>query len=231
MTLLSAVSQSAAKFSADLRLLQHKKEMEEPFEKKQIGSSAMAYKRNPMRSERIGSLARFVMSLTDSTAYTSSTQWFERTLDDSANKRLALAQAFMAVDAILDIYINITKGMVVYEKMIKAHVAEELPFMMTENILMEAVKNGGNRQKLHERIRIHSMEAARRVKEEGLPNNLIELISADTCFGMTKEILSKLLNPAGLTGRSSEITSEFIKSKVMPLLKKHKKLTVSDLRV
>ena len=179
LCVLSQIAQSAYRFSNDIRLLQHMKEVEEPFEKKQIGSSAMAYKRNPMRSERISSLARYVLSLPINAAVTASTQWFERTLDDSANKRIVLAQAFLSVDAILNLYLNISENLVVYEKVIQKHIAAELPFMATENIMMECVKAGGNRQELHEEIRVLSMEASKNVKMEGKDNNLIELIRQD----------------------------------------------------
>ncbi|MEA5003865.1 MAG: adenylosuccinate lyase, partial [Christensenella sp.] len=193
--LLSSISQSAYKFANDLRLLQNLKEVEEPFGKKQIGSSAMAYKRNPMRSERICSLARYVLSLSSSPAITASTQWFERTLDDSANKRLVIPQGFLALDAILNIYLNVTSGMVVYPKVIEKRINEELPFMATETILMDAVKRGGDRQELHEKIREYSMIAGRRVKEEGKSNNLIELIKEDAAFHMSAEEIDAIMDP------------------------------------
>ncbi|MCX7773351.1 MAG: adenylosuccinate lyase, partial [Clostridia bacterium] len=211
---LSAVAQSAYKFSNDMRLLANLKELEEPFEKKQIGSSAMAYKRNPMRSERISSLARYVIVDALNPAITASTQWFERTLDDSANKRISIPEAFLAVDAILNIYNNIADGIVVYPKIIRKRVMEELPFMATENILMEAVKRGGDRQELHEQIRVHSMEAARMVKEEGKPNDLIERIANDPLFGMGLEEINAVLSPENYVGRSKEQVIEFIEEPV-----------------
>ncbi len=218
---LSAIAQSAYKFSNDMRLLANLKELEEPFEKKQIGSSAMAYKRNPMRSERISSLARYVIVDALNPAITASTQWFERTLDDSANKRISMPEAFLAVDAILNIYNNISGGIVVYPKIIRKRVMEELPFMATENILMAAVKRGGDRQALHESIRVHSMEAARMVKEEGKANDLIERIAGDSVFGMTLEELNAVLSPENYIGRSSEQVVEFLSEHVRPLLQKN----------
>ena len=209
LELLSNIAQSAHKFTNDLRLLQNLKEIEEPFEKNQIGSSAMAYKRNPMRSERIASLAKYVMSLASSPAMVAATQWFERTLDDSANKRLAIPQAFLAIDAILIIWNNILDGLVVYPKIIEKHIAEELPFMATEYIIMEGVKNGGDRQELHEIIRTHSMEAARQVKMEGKANDLIERIIADDNVKIDKEKLVELLDPKNFTGFASKQTEEF----------------------
>ena len=225
---LSQLAQSAHKFSTDLRLLQNLKEVEEPFEKKQIGSSAMAYKRNPMRSERIGSLARFVISLSDATAFTAATQWFERTLDDSANKRLAIPQAFLAMDAILTIWANVLDGLVVYPKMINKHIMAELPFMATEHIIMEGVKNGGDRQELHERIRVLSMEAAKEVKENGKDNDLIERIMADDYFEIDKERLLTILNPENFIGRSAEQTEEFIDVEIKPILEKNRDLLGMD---
>ncbi|NLM10024.1 MAG: adenylosuccinate lyase [Clostridiaceae bacterium] len=218
LNVLSSIAQSAYKFSNDLRLLQHLKEIEEPFEKKQIGSSAMAYKRNPMRSERISSLARYVIVNALNAPITASTQWFERTLDDSANRRISIPEAFLAVDAILNLYINIADGLVVYPKMIEKRVNEELPFMATENILMEAVKKGADRQELHERIRIHSMAAAERVKNEGLNNDLIERISQDSAFGMDINELKEVLNPKLYIGRSAEQVEEFLRDYVKPVL-------------
>ena len=218
LNVLSGIAQSANKFSNDMRLLQSMKEMEEPFEKNQIGSSAMAYKRNPMRAERIGSLARYVMIDALNPAITASTQWFERTLDDSANKRISVPEAFLAVDAILNIYINIAGGLVVYPKVIEKHVLEELPFMATENIMMEAVKRGGDRQELHERIRIHSMEAGMQIKINGLKNDLIERIAADPIFGLNKEELLEVMEPSKFTGRSAEQVAEFIEDQVRPKL-------------
>jgi adenylosuccinate lyase len=231
---LSSLAQSLSKFSTDLRLLQNLKEVEEPFEKSQIGSSAMAYKRNPMRSERIGSLARFVESLHASVAFTSSTQWFERTLDDSANKRLAVAQAFLAADAMLILAENVSSNLVVYPKVIERRLREELPFMLTENIMMDAVKRGGNRQDLHERIRVHSVEAARQVKEHGKANDLLERIAGDKDFDTTVEKLVAMLDPALYTGRSKEQTEEFLAEQVKPALAKWsdwKSLGSEDLRV
>ncbi len=218
LSCLSNLAQSLAKFSTDLRLLQSLKEVEEPFEKDQIGSSAMAYKRNPMRAERIGSLSRFVQALGASVDFTASTQWFERTLDDSANKRLAVPQAFLAIDAMLIISENVSKGLVVYPKMIERHILAELPFMATENIIMAGVKKGGNRQDLHESIRTHSMAAAKNVKDLGLDNDLMQRIARDTSFGLTQAELDKLLDARLFVGRSPEITQEFLTNEVKPLL-------------
>ena len=222
MNLLANIAQSAHKFTNDLRLLQHLKEIEEPFEKKQIGSSAMAYKRNPMRSERISSLAKFVIALQQSTAMTASTQWFERTLDDSANKRLSLPQAFLAIDAILIIWKNVLDGLVVYPKMIEKHIMAELPFMSTEYIIMECVKNGGDRQELHERIRVHSMEAGRMVKVEGKENDLIERILNDKGFNLDKERLLEILAPKNFIGFAPEQTEEFVNIEIKPILEKYR---------
>ncbi len=219
LNVLSSIAQSAYKFSNDMRLLANLKEMEEPFEKNQIGSSAMAYKRNPMRSERISSLARYVIVNALNPAITASTQWFERTLDDSANRRISIPEAFLAVDAILNIYNNIADGIVVYPRIIRKRVMDELPFMATENILMEAVKRGGDRQELHERIRVHSIEAARMVKEEGKENDLLERIANDTYFGMTYEELTSVLTPEHYVGRSPQQVEEFLDEYVRPLLK------------
>lgn len=218
LNVLSLIAQSAYKFSNDLRLLQNLKEMEEPFEKNQIGSSAMAYKRNPMRSERMGSLCRFVISLPVNAAVTASTQWFERTLDDSANKRLVIPQGFLAVDAILNLYLNISSSLVVYEKVIKSHIDQELPFMATETILMEAVKRGGDRQTLHEHIRVHSMAAAERVKMHGESNNLIDLIKQDDAFGLSPDEIDQLMDPQAFTGCAAIQTQDFIDSQVKPVL-------------
>ncbi|MGL4997964.1 MAG: adenylosuccinate lyase [Cetobacterium sp.] len=231
--LLSNLAQSAHKFTNDLRLLQHLKELEEPFEKNQIGSSAMAYKRNPMRSERISSLAKFVIALQQSTAMTAATQWFERTLDDSANKRLALPQAFLAVDAILIIWKNILEGLVVYPKMIEKHIMAELPFMATEYIIMEGVKKGGDRQELHEIIRLHSMEAGKKVKVEGLDNDLIERILNDSSFNIDKDKLMEILAPKNFIGFSSEQVVDFLESEIKPILEANKDLLGmdTDLRV
>ncbi|MGL4976688.1 MAG: adenylosuccinate lyase [Cetobacterium sp.] len=226
--LLSNIAQSAHKFTNDLRLLQHLKEIEEPFEKNQIGSSAMAYKRNPMRSERISSLAKFVIALQQSTAMTASTQWFERTLDDSANKRLALPQAFLAVDAMLIIWKNILEGLVVYPKMIEKHIMAELPFMATEYIIMEGVKKGGDRQELHELIRVHSMEAGKQVKVEGLENDLIERIINDPLFDIDRDKLMKILDPKNFIGFASEQVVDFLEVEVNPILEKNKELLGMD---
>jgi adenylosuccinate lyase len=221
MNLLANIAQSAHKFTNDLRLLQHLKEIEEPFEKSQIGSSAMAYKRNPMRSERISSLAKFVIALQQSTAMTASTQWFERTLDDSANKRLSLPQAFLAVDAILIIWKNVLDGLVVYPKMIEKRIMAELPFMSTEYIIMECVKNGGDRQELHERIRVHSMEAGKNVKVEGKDNDLIDRIINDKYFNLDKARLLEILDPKNFIGFAPEQTEEFVNIEVKPILEKY----------
>lgn len=216
---ISEIAQSAYKFSNDLRLLQSMKEIEEPFEKNQIGSSAMAYKRNPMRSERISALARYIIVDAMNPAITASTQWFERTLDDSANKRISVSEAFLALDGVLNLYMNISENMVVYEKVIAAHVNNELPFMATENILMESVKRGGDRQELHERIRIHSMEAARRVKEEGLNNDLIQRIIEDPAFIMSEEEVLSVIDPVKFIGRAPGQVDQFVEECVYPLLK------------
>ncbi len=218
---LSGIAQSASKFATDLRLLCHLKEVEEPFEKEQIGSSAMPYKRNPMRCERICSLARYVMADSMNPAITASAQWFERTLDDSANKRISIPEAFLAVDAILNIYANVASGMVVHEKVIARHVAEELPFMATENIMMDAVKRGGDRQMLHEQIRRLSLEAGYQVKELGLPNDLIDRIAVEPMFGLTKEELETHLNPVAYIGRCPEQVEEFLDREVKPILERY----------
>ena len=221
---LAGIAASAHKFSNDIRLLQHLKEVEEPFEKSQIGSSAMAYKRNPMRSERIASLSRYVMIDALNPAITSATQWFERTLDDSANKRLSVAEGFLAIDGILDLYLNVVDGLVVYEKVINKRLMSELPFMATENIMMDAVKAGGDRQELHEKIRTLSMEAGRNVKERGLDNNLLELIAADEEFPMTLEDLQKTMDPKKYVGRAPSQVSEFLDEVVKPILTENKEL-------
>ncbi len=218
MSVLAGIAQSAHKFSNDIRLLQHLKEVEEPFEKTQIGSSAMAYKRNPMRSERMASLADYVMSDMMNPMLVASTQWFERTLDDSANKRLSIPEGFLAVDGILDLYLNVVDGLVVYPKVIEKHMMAELPFMATENIMMDCVKAGGDRQELHERIRELSMEAGRNVKEKGLDNNLLELIAADPAFHVTLEQLKAGLDPAKYTGRAKEQVEEFLVEVIRPIL-------------
>ena len=224
LNVLSGIAQSAYKFSNDLRLLQHLKQMEEPFEKNQIGSSAMAYKRNPMRSERIGSLARYVIVDALNPAITASTQWFERTLDDSANKRLCIPEGFLAVDAILTLYINVVDGMVVYPKVIEQQFMKEIPFMATENILMDCVKRGGDRQDLHEKIRQYSIQAGRRVKEEGLENNLCELIAGDPAFGVTLEDLKAVLDPKLFVGRAPQQVQEFVDECIKPILDQNKDL-------
>jgi adenylosuccinate lyase len=221
LAVLSSLSQSLSKFSTDIRLLQNLKEIEEPFEKSQIGSSAMAYKRNPMRSERIGSLSRYVQSLAGSVNFTASTQWFERTLDDSANKRLAVPQAFLAVDAMLILAANISEGMVVYPKMIHRRVMSELPFMATENIIMACAKKGGDRQELHEVIRTHSMEAGKKVKMEGEDNDLLERLAKEPSIAMDQQEIEELLDPVKFTGRSAELTEEFIHNEVRVALDKY----------
>lgn len=222
LNVLAGIAQSAAKFSNDIRLLQHLKEVEEPFEKNQIGSSAMAYKRNPMRSERIGSLSRYVMVDVLNGYFTTATQWFERTLDDSANKRLSVPEAFLAVDGILSLYANVADGLVVYPKVIEQRLRKELPFMATENIMMDAVKKrGADRQQLHERIREHSMAASRVVKVEGGENDLLERIAADEAFGVTIEELEKILKPENYTGRAKEQTEDFLNECIKPVLEKY----------
>ena len=224
VNVLAGIAASAHKMSNDIRLLQHLKEVEEPFEKNQIGSSAMAYKRNPMRSERIASLARYVMADAFNPAVTSATQWFERTLDDSANKRLSVPEAFLAVDGILDLCLNVVDGLVVYEKVIHRHLMADLPFMATENIMMDAVKKGGNRQELHERIRRLSMEAGENVKKRGLENNLLELIAADPAFHLSLEELRSGMDPSRYVGRAPLQTEQFLEDVVRPLLKENQKL-------
>ena len=222
LNVLAGIAQSAAKFSNDIRLLQHLKEVEEPFEKNQIGSSAMAYKRNPMRSERIGSLSRYVMVDVLNGYFTTATQWFERTLDDSANKRLSVPEAFLAVDGILSLYANVADGLVVYPKVIEQRLRKELPFMATENIMMDAVKKrGADRQQLHERIREHSMAASRVVKVEGGENDLLERIATDEAFGVTLEELEKILKPENYTGRAKEQTEDFLNECIKPVLEKY----------
>lgn len=222
LSVLSSIAQSAHKFSNDIRLLQHLKEVEEPFEKSQIGSSAMAYKRNPMRSERMASLANYVISDVMNPAIVAATQWFERTLDDSANKRISVPEAFLAVDGILDLYLNITEGLVVYPKVIESHLMNELPFMATENIMMDCVKMGGDRQELHEAIRVHSMAAGRVVKEEGKPNDLLQRIADDPRFPMNLEQLQAIMKPANFVGRSVQQTKEFFAEHIDPILEKEK---------
>ncbi len=224
LCVLSQIAQSAYKFSNDIRILQSMKEIEEPFEKSQIGSSAMAYKRNPMRSERISSLSRYVISLPVNCAVTAGSQWLERTLDDSANRRIVNAQAFLAIDGILNIYMNVTQGLVVYENVISKHIQAELPFMATENILMECVKSGGNRQELHERIRVLSMQASENVKKNGKENNLIDLIKRDNMFAAVREKLDDILDTKKFIGRAPEQVVEFIGAEVDPILKDNIKL-------
>lgn len=224
LNVLAGIAASAHKMSNDIRLLQHLKEVEEPFEKSQIGSSAMAYKRNPMRSERIASLSRYVMIDALNPAITSATQWFERTLDDSANKRLSVPEAFLAIDGILDLCLNVVDGLVVYPKVIEKHMMNELPFMATENIMMDAVKMGGNRQELHEKIRELSMEAGRNVKVEGKENNLLELIAADPAFNMSLEDLQKTMEPSRYVGRAKEQVDAFLTKVIAPVLKENKDL-------
>ena len=234
LSTLSGIAQSASKFATDMRLLCHLKEVEEPFEQSQIGSSAMPYKRNPMRCERICALSRYVMADAVNPAVTAASQWFERTLDDSANKRLSVPEAFLAVDAILNIYANVASGLVVHEKVIERHVMEELPFMASENIMMDAVKRGGNRQDLHERIRVHSLEAGRNVKDLGLPNNLIDLIAGDPMFGMSREELTAHLEPGRYIGRCPQQVEEFLAADVAPVLEKYPGAALgknTDLRV
>ena len=222
LNVLSGIAQSASKFANDIRILQSIKEVEEPFEKSQIGSSAMAYKRNPMRSERICALSRYVMSLPVNTAFTAATQWMERTLDDSANRRIVIAQAFLAVDAILNLYMNISENLVVNDKVIEKHIREELPFMATENILMACVKAGGNRQELHEKIRELSMQASYAVKKEGKACNLIELIKNDDAFAKVRDDIDEMINPMFFIGRSANQVEEFIENEVKPILEKNK---------
>ena len=224
LNILAGIAQSAHKFSNDIRLLQHLKEVEEPFEKHQIGSSAMAYKRNPMRSERIASLSNYVMSDVMNPMLVSSTQWFERTLDDSANKRLSIPEGFLAIDGILDLYLNVVDGLVVYPKVIEKHMMAELPFMATENIMMDAVKAGGDRQELHERIRQLSMEAGKNVKEKGLDNNLLELIAQDPTFGMSLESLKACMEPSRYVGRAPQQVDEFLAEVIQPILDENKEV-------
>ena len=221
LAVLSGIAQSAAKFSNDVRLLQHLKEVEEPFEKSQIGSSAMAYKRNPMRSERIASLARYVIVDSLNPCITEASQWFERTLDDSANRRISIPEAFLAVDGILNLYENVSDGLVVYPKVIGQHLKKELPFLATETILMDAVKRGGDRQQLHERIRVHSMAASRIIKEEGGENDLLDRIAADSAFGVTREELDRLTSPERFVGRAPQQTEEFVREAVAPVLERY----------
>ena len=222
LAVLAGIAQSAHKFSNDIRLLQHLKEVEEPFEKGQIGSSAMAYKRNPMRSERIAAISNYIISDCMNPMITAATQWFERTLDDSANKRVSISEAFLALDGVLTLYMNVADGLVVYPKVIEKRLMAELPFMATENVMMDAVKNGGNRQELHEKIRVHSMAAGRRVKEEGLDNDLLERIAGDPAFGTDLDKLQSLMDPSNYVGRAPQQTEEFLADVVQPLLEANK---------
>ena len=231
LSALSSIAQSAYKFAQDLRLLQSFREIEEPFEKHQIGSSAMAYKRNPMRTERICALSRHVMALTQDAQMTAATQWFERTLDDSANRRLSLPEAFLATDAVLELYANVADGLVVYPQMIAKRVNENLPFMATEDIMMEAVRNGADRQEIHERIRVHSQAAASRMKQEGLESDLMERIAADPAFPMDKEQLTTLLAAENYTGRAAEQCERFVTRVIRPLLDGEEKFEMGDIRV
>jgi len=233
LSILSGIAQSAHKFSNDLRLLQHLKELEEPFEKNQIGSSAMAYKRNPMRCERMAGLANYVISSALNPALTASTQWFERTLDDSANRRISISESFLATDSILELYLNIASNLVVYPKMIQKHLNEELPFMATENIMMQAVKNGGDRQELHERIRIHSQAAGQVVKEEGLPNDLLTRIANDKLFNMDMAALEEIVDVKKFIGRAEQQTTEYLNEVIKPILEQNKKVLgmVSDIKI
>ena len=224
LNVLAGIAVSAHKFSNDIRLLQHLKEIEEPFEKSQIGSSAMAYKRNPMRSERIASLANYVISDVMNPMMVASTQWFERTLDDSANKRLSIPEGFLSIDGILDLYLNVVDGLVVYPKVIEKHLMAELPFMATENIMMDAVKAGGDRQELHERIRELSMIAGKNVKEFGEENNLLDLIAKDPMFNLSKEELKESMKPEKYIGRSAVQVEDFIKRNIKPILEENKEL-------
>ena len=231
LSMLSSIAQSAYKFAQDLRLLQSFREIEEPFEKNQIGSSAMAYKRNPMRSERICALSRHIMALTQDAQMTASTQWFERTLDDSANRRLSLPEAFLAADGVLELYANVAGGLVVYENMIGKHVNENLPFMATEDIMMEAVRMGADRQEIHERIRVHSQEAATRMKRDGLESDLMDRIAADPAFPMDSEHLKNLLEPKKYTGRAEAQCERFITKVIVPILDSQKEEDIGDIRI
>ena len=228
---LAGICQSAYKFAQDIRLLQSFKEIEEPFEKTQIGSSAMAYKRNPMRSERICSLARHVMALVEDAYMTASTQWFERTLDDSANRRLSLPEAFLATDAVLELFANVSDGLVVYPAMIRARVMENLPFMATENIMMEGVRRGGDRQELHEKIRVYSQQAAEQMKRFGKPSDLIERIAADPAFGMDKDELNSLLSPENYVGRAPEQTQRFVEQVIKPIIDSAERVDIGDIKL
>lgn len=231
VNILAGIAQSATKFSNDIRLLQHLKEIEEPFEKNQIGSSAMAYKRNPMRSERIAALARYVIADTINPAMTVAGQWFERTLDDSANRRISVPEAFLATDAVLNLCANVSDGLVVYPKVIEQRLMKELPFMATENIMMDAVKRGGNRQDLHERIRVHSLAAAKVIKEEGGSNDLVDRIAGDPSFGITKEEILEVLRPELYTGCAGLQVTDFIENVVKPMLKDEEAIEIAELTV
>ncbi len=233
LNLLAQIAQTAHKFSNDIRLLQHLKEIEEPFESKQIGSSAMPYKRNPMRTERMAGISRFIISNVQNSAMTAAGQWLERTLDDSANRRLSLAEGFLAADGLLVLFLNVAQGLVVYPKMIEKHLLEELPFMATENLMMEAVRRGGDRQALHERIRVHSMEAGKRVKQEGLDNDLLKRIALDDAFGLSHDEITGLLSPEDYTGCASMQVADFLKEEAQPLLEKYKdvRIAAEDVRV
>ena len=231
LSALSSIAQSAYKFAQDLRLLQSFREIEEPFEKNQIGSSAMAYKRNPMRSERICALSRHVMTLVQDAQMTAATQWFERTLDDSANRRLSLPEAFLATDAVLELYANVADGMVVYPKMIEKRVQENLPFMATEDIIMESVKNGADRQEIHERIRVYSQAAAARMKQEGLESDLMERIAADPAFPLDHAELKNLLAPEKYTGRAAEQCERFVTKVIRPLLAGEAQMDMGEIRI
>jgi adenylosuccinate lyase len=221
LNLLAQIAQTAHKFSNDIRLLQHLKEIEEPFESKQIGSSAMPYKRNPMRSERMAGISRFLIANVQNAAMTAAEQWLERTLDDSANRRLSLAEGFLAADGLLVLFLNVARGLVVYPRMIEKHLREELPFMATENIMMEAVARGGDRQELHERIRVHSMAAGQRVKQEGLSNDLLERIAGDEAFGLSQQDITGLLSPEAYTGCAAMQTEQFLQGEVREVLSRY----------
>ena len=233
LAVLSSIAQGAHKFATDLRLLSNRRELEEPYEDKQIGSSAMPWKRNPMRSERICALARFVISLLDNAAHTAANQWFERTLDDSANRRLSLAESFLATDAVLNLYLDVASGLVVHEGVVRKNLMEELPFLASEALMMEAVKAGGDRQEVHEALRLHSREAARAIKEEGLPNTLRERLAADPAFAAVAERIDSLLDPSRFVGRAPDQVEAFLKSEVEPLLERHRDLAAAqaDVRV
>ena len=233
LQVLSSIAQGAHKFATDLRLLSNRRELEEPYEEKQIGSSAMPWKRNPMRSERICALARFVMSLLDNAAHTAANQWFERTLDDSANRRLALAEAFLATDSVLNLYLDVASGLVVHRGVVRRNLMEELPFLASEHLMMEAVKAGGDRQAVHEALRVHSREAARAIKEEGAANTLSQRLAGDPAFAGVADRLEQLLDPARYVGRAPEQVAAFLTGEVEPALERHRELApaVADVRV